>query len=119
VIATSWSIKSSTEEAVQEAANSLKEKLNGAKASLIILWSTEFHVPSVLSKEMRKAFPEANIHGLSSCGGVFTEQGFHHVGTSGIEFITCIPLSILLLTDLIARRIWKRTSFVCILHFRS
>lgn len=78
-----WSIKDTTEEAVQESIEMMKNKLEGKKPHYVLFYYTIAYDPNVIVKKVRDEFGgSVQIQGMSSLAGVMSKDGYH-VGKVG------------------------------------
>jgi len=78
-----WSVKDTSQEAVKEAVEMMKEKLKGKNPHYILIWYTIAYDPYEIKKTLRELLGEdIQIHGSSSAVGVITPDGYH-VGKIG------------------------------------
>ena len=73
-ITTSYSIQSSSFEAINEAINKLNLKI--ATPSLLLIYYSENYDISIFQAELKKSFPNTAILGCTSCQGVMTNEGY-------------------------------------------
>lgn len=76
-LATSFSVKSDTAEAVQEAFSQLSGQLP-AQPNVIIAWCTADYDFDTLVGELNRLAPYTPCYGASSCQSVMTQQGYHN-----------------------------------------
>lgn len=75
-VASSYSTKTDTAEAVADAVDKLLLDL-GETPQLLVLYTTQHHANAALTRALTAAAPAAAIVGGTSCGGVMTQHGFH------------------------------------------
>ena len=80
--ASAWSTLPSTEDAIESLLDSLQQKLVDPN-HIFISYTAEYST-SVLLKELTARFPNASLHGSSTCRGVMTEEGHHSIDGRGM-----------------------------------
>ena len=89
-IATSFSVKHAPDEAATEAYKALLAKLGGEKPGVIICHLTAPYDGVVVSKTLLAiSGGTVPIAGGTSCGGVFTDEGFHSDEGYGLALWAC------------------------------
>jgi len=78
-----WSAKDTSQEAVKESVEMMKEKLKGKNPHYILVWYTIAYDPYEIKETLQELLGEdIQIHGSSSAVGVITPDGYH-VGKIG------------------------------------
>lgn len=96
-VAYGWSVKDTSQEAVKEAVEMMKEKLKGKNPHYIFIWYTIAYDPYEIKEILRKLLGEnVQIHGSSSAVGVITSDGYHvgKIGSVAILGITSEKIKI-------------------------
>ncbi len=63
--------------AAAEAAAAMLTAALGPRVDLLLVYTTEHHASAPMLSALSRIFPDAQIVGGTSCGGVMTEAGFH------------------------------------------
>lgn len=75
-ISTAWSVAQDSASATHALADALIAEL-GEAPELLFFHATAAHDPRVCAAILAERFPQAKVHGSSTCIGVMTSQGFH------------------------------------------